>query len=95
MYSLLDKQGLLSTMRKLRACCPAFEWVDAQEGSAEEILLRLERVDWLCWFLGRLRPSEIAAFARGCADRAKTYTNERSVQLTQLHEIAKAICTVS
>jgi hypothetical protein len=68
-----SKQDLLDRMGALKACLPAFDWVHTQEGSAEEILLRLDRVDWLCWLLGRVDPESAALFAEGCADRAKGY----------------------
>jgi hypothetical protein len=69
------KQDLLDIMGSFspKACADAYIWVDAEEGTAEEILLRLDRVDWLCWLLGRLDPHAMVDFARGCADRAIGY----------------------
>lgn len=67
------KQDLLTKMAELRACAEATTWVSAQEGSALEIGLRTDRIDWLIWLIGRIDPVAIACFARRCADRAKTY----------------------
>ena len=70
------KQDLLTKMAALRACYEAttwVTWVTSQEGTALEIGLRSDRVDWLVWLIGQIDPVAIAGFARRCADRAKTY----------------------
>ena len=102
------KQDLLDRMAALQACVCASEWVTAQEGSALEIGLRSDRVDWLVWFIGRIDPVAIADFARRCADRAKTYVayddraaaanaadaaDERQAQLTDLRVVWVGVCT--
>ena len=70
------KQDLLNRMSALAACYEATTWVTwatAQEGSALEIGLRSDRIDWLVWLIGRIDPVAIADFARWCADRAMGY----------------------
>jgi len=67
------KQDLLDRMAALAACYEATTWVKAQAGSALEIGLRSDRIDWLVWLIGRIDPVAIADFARRCADRAKGY----------------------
>jgi len=67
------KQDLLDRMSALAACCEATTWVTSQEGTALEIGLRSDRIDWFVWLIGRIDPLAIADFARRCADRAETY----------------------
>ena len=69
------KQDLLTKMAALRACYEATTWVTSQEGTALEIGLRSNRIDWFVWLIGRIDPVAIAGFARRCADRAETYAN--------------------
>ena len=69
------KQDLLDRMAALRACPEATVWATDQEGTALEIGLRSDRVDWLIWLIGRIDPVAIADFARRCADRAKGYAS--------------------
>jgi len=69
------KQDLLNRMAALRACPGATVWATDQDGTALEIGLRSDRIDWLVWLIGRIDPLAIADFARRCADRAKRYAN--------------------
>jgi len=72
------KQDLLNRMSALAACYEATVWVTSQEGTALEIGLRSDRIDWLVWLIGRIDPVAIADFARRCTDRAKGYANASS-----------------
>ena len=69
----MTKQDLLNRMSALNACYEATDWVTAQEGTALEIGLRSDRIDWLVWLIGRIDPVAIADFARRCTDRAEGY----------------------
>lgn len=69
------KADLLTKMAELNACLGATAWATSQDGTALEIGLRCERIDWLIWLIGRIDPTAIAVFALLCADRAKAYAN--------------------
>lgn len=62
------KQDLLAKMESMSACEPAFAWVEAREGSAQEILLGLDRVSCV-GFWGESTRWQSRPFASGCADR--------------------------
>ena len=69
----MNKSQYLKWLRAWDACTHSMEWVESRpETTARDILLACDRVDWLCWSVGRMAPTKIAEFARRCADRART-----------------------
>lgn len=65
------KEDLLKYMATHHACEEATRWVQAREGSFEEIVNECNEPDWLCWLLAYMRPRAVADFATRCADRIK------------------------
>ncbi len=69
------KEDLLSAMKELRACLDATQWVETQEGSAQEIWDRCERGDWMLWLAAKLQVDRklIVKAACLCARTALKY----------------------
>lgn len=68
------KKNLLDKMKSTDTCRAAVEWVESQEGTAQEIWDRCERGDWMMWFAAKIADRRLVGLAAcACARESLKY----------------------